>query len=210
MTMSFILPTSAHFPAVSPQLLHGFTKPQLPNGKSRTGPGRQFPRAQSDELEVERDLSRDRPRRNVVRTAESGKEVVERHLVHQVDDGYAHIPLALVAVEGIVEADRGIEKIARGNARRIVIVALGFRCRHLNQGGPELRCRTHKGERTPRRSVKAAAVEARFILFIRGKGSAIAKHLARRLAIESGRSRTVVARFKAITRGCARHLSTVI
>jgi hypothetical protein len=72
MTMSFILPTSPHFPAVSPQVLHGFTKLQLLNGKSRTRTGRQFPSAQSDKLEVERDLSRDRPRRNRVRTTEQG------------------------------------------------------------------------------------------------------------------------------------------
>ena len=63
---------------------------QSPNSQmEKGGPDRaaSFPQHNSDELEVERDLSCDRPRRNVVRTAESGKEVVERHLVHQVDDG---------------------------------------------------------------------------------------------------------------------------
>ena len=70
--MSSILPTSAHFPAVSPQVLHGFTKLQLLNRKSRTRTGRQFRSAQSAKLEVERDRSRDRPRRNLVPTAEKG------------------------------------------------------------------------------------------------------------------------------------------
>ena len=51
---------------------------------------------------VEADLSRHRARRNVVRSAEGRKEIVERLFIGQIDDRKRSAPLVPVAVEDIV------------------------------------------------------------------------------------------------------------
>ena len=50
-------------------------------------------------LEVETDLSRNCPRRNVVRAAEGGKEVVEREVIGQVNYLQACAPLVAIPAE---------------------------------------------------------------------------------------------------------------
>ena len=76
-------------------------------------------------LEMEAEGRGHGARRHVVRSAESGKEVVERLLVGQVDHGQAGAPLVLVAVEEIVVADGDVEQAARRDARRVVVVVFG-------------------------------------------------------------------------------------
>src|SRR5580704_12208132 len=66
------------------------------------------------------------PRRDEVRPAKGGKEVVKRHLIGNVLDSEAQRPAAaLLAVEQIVGSHPGIKEVARFNAVRIVVVILG-------------------------------------------------------------------------------------
>ena len=51
---------------------------------------------------METDLPRDRTRRDVVRPAERGEEVVENIVIRKVDDRDAGAPLVAVAMEEIV------------------------------------------------------------------------------------------------------------
>jgi len=75
-------------------------------------------------LEVEAQFDRIRPRGHKMRSAESGQEIVERHLVGQVDGRKSQAPLVTVAMEEVVVPNAGIEQVARVDARRIVIVIL--------------------------------------------------------------------------------------
>ena len=74
---------------------------------------------------MEAQLRRQRARRHVVRSAEGGKEVIERHLVGHVDGRKPQAPLVTVAVEQVVVAHRDVEQIARCDAGRIVVIILG-------------------------------------------------------------------------------------
>ncbi len=87
-------------------------------------------------LEVEAQFSRIRPRRHKMRSAERRQEIVERHLVGQVDSREPQAPLVAIAMEEVVIANAGIEQVARVDARRIVIVILGTWCRYLEPGRP--------------------------------------------------------------------------
>ena len=87
-------------------------------------------------LEVEAELRSVRPRRNKVRSAERGQEIVQRGLVCQVDDREAQAPLVVVAVEKVIIAHAGIEQVTRSDARRIVIVVLRSRSRYLESSRP--------------------------------------------------------------------------
>ena len=82
---------------------------------------------------MEADRRRDGARRNIVRSAEGRKEVVERLFVGQVDHRQTRAPLVLVAVEDIVVSDRDVEEIARRDARRIVVVVLRARRGNADQ-----------------------------------------------------------------------------
>ncbi len=73
-------------------------------------------------LEVEAQLRRIRSRRDEMRSAERGKEVVERGLVCQVDGGETQAPLVVVAVEEIVFAHAGVKQVARSNAGWIEVL----------------------------------------------------------------------------------------
>ena len=57
---------------------------------------------------MEADLPRDSTRRDVVRPAERGKEVVENVVVRKVDDRETGAPLVTVAVEEIVVSQGGL------------------------------------------------------------------------------------------------------
>ena len=78
-------------------------------------------------------------RRDVMRAAKGGQEVVERHLVRDVDDRKAQAPLIPVAVEKVVFAEGDVEEVARLYARRILIVIFRSRRRDLEQRRAELR-----------------------------------------------------------------------
>lgn len=54
---------------------------------------------------MEPDLARDSPRRDVMRTAERGRKVVQRRLVGEVNHRNARAPLIPVAVKQVIVAD---------------------------------------------------------------------------------------------------------
>src|SRR6202046_4006041 len=113
-------------------------------------------------LEVETDSASDRARRDVMRAAEGGKEVVEREVVGQVDHFHASAELVAVVmeVEDVIVANRQIEQVSRSDARWMTIVVLGVRPRHLNQRGTELRCEAGVRERGRGSSARGGAEEA--------------------------------------------------
>src|SRR5271165_1081367 len=76
-------------------------------------------------LEMKPDFCGQSSRRHVVSSAESGKEVVERHFVGQIDSGKSQAPLVTVAAEEVVFTHGDVEQISRRNARRVVIGAFG-------------------------------------------------------------------------------------
>lgn len=73
-------------------------------------------------LEVEGELNGFGSRRDEVRPAERGEEVVQGGLVRQVDDRQAQAPLIAVAVEQVVIAHAGVKQVAWSNAGWIVVL----------------------------------------------------------------------------------------
>jgi len=82
-------------------------------------------------LEVESDLSRKRTRRYVVRAAEGREEVVERVLVGDVDCSELETHLVLIAAEDVVVPDGNVEKATRRDPRRVLVIVLRIRLRHI-------------------------------------------------------------------------------
>ena len=78
-------------------------------------------------------------RSDVVRAAESRKEIVKHVVVRQVDDGQLRAPFVLVAVEQVVMAHGEIEEIPGCDARRVMVVILGVGRRHLYERGAKCR-----------------------------------------------------------------------
>jgi hypothetical protein len=64
-----------------------------------------------------------------VRSTEGGEEVIERHLVGDVDHGKAQTPLVTVTAEQVVVPDADIKQMTGSDPRRIAIVNLGSRGR---------------------------------------------------------------------------------
>src|SRR5581483_990873 len=89
--------------------------------------------------EVEPERAGHRAWRHVVRPAERGQEIVERHVVRQVDHFQPRAPLVFVAMEKIVVTDCDIEQVARLNPLRGVVVILGSRLRDLQKNRSETR-----------------------------------------------------------------------
>ena len=134
-------------------------------------------------LEVEAQLRRNRPRRDVVRPAECGEEVVERSLVRQVDDRNAQTPLMVVAVEQIVLAHAGIKQASRCDALRIVVVVFLASPRYADQRRSKLRrqastvlLQDRRRYRSCRRGPNALAGKSTLKLLIRGQGRS--RHIA--------------------------------
>src|SRR5260370_31051156 len=84
--------------------------------------------ADGSALEVEAYFSRQSTRCDIVRAAEGGEEVVQRVFVGDVYRCQAKAPLALVAVEEIVFAERYIEEIALGDPPPVLVLPLRARC----------------------------------------------------------------------------------
>jgi hypothetical protein len=82
-------------------------------------------------LEVESDLRRQCTRRNVVRAAEGGKKVVQSVLVCDVDGRELETHLVFISAEQVVMSDGNVEKAPRRNARRVLVVVLLVRLRHI-------------------------------------------------------------------------------
>jgi len=65
-----------------------------------------------------------------MRTAEGGEKVIKHVVVCQVDDSDLRAPFVPFTMKQVVMTDGEVEEIPGCNARRIVIVVLGVRCRH--------------------------------------------------------------------------------
>jgi hypothetical protein len=81
---------------------------------------------------VKPDFGGYRTRRNIVRAAKGRKEVVERKMVRKVDDGQSRTHFVFVSMEHVVMADRHVEKVARRDPWRLVVVVFGVWGRHLD------------------------------------------------------------------------------
>src|SRR6266481_609520 len=86
------------------------THPETPRGTKQLVP-RDLPSV-CVWLEMEGQLRRVRPRRDEVRSAKRGQEVVERGLVRQVDNRETDAPLVVVTMEKVIIAHTGIEQVA--------------------------------------------------------------------------------------------------
>ena len=95
-------------------------------------------------LEVESDFAGHGARGYVVRAAESREEVVERVLVGDVDAGEPEAPLYLSPLKRLSSPTRS-RKVARGDARRVVVVVLGVRGGDADEGRGVLRCGADAG-----------------------------------------------------------------
>src|ERR1700679_513793 len=84
-------------------------------------------------LEVEADLSRQSTRRNVMRAAEGGEEVVQSVFVGNVDACQTEAPFVFVAMEEVVLTDRSVEEVSVFNAGRIVVIVAGAGSRDGHQ-----------------------------------------------------------------------------
>jgi len=136
-------------------------------------------------LEVEPDLSRQRPRCHIMRPAERRQEVIQRRFVSQVDGGQLNAPLVLFTMEKIVIAQREIEKTPRLDALRIVIVVFGVRRRHADQCLSELRCKTRARQGLRAGCVHAIAGESglKFLVGRQGRAGYGVNQVDRRLPI---------------------------
>jgi hypothetical protein len=91
--------------------------------KLRWGAGMNAPTPHTPSAsEVEAEFYRFGARRNVVRAAKRGKEIIEHYFVRQVDDRETQAPLVAISVKQIVVADAGIEEVPRQHALRIVVI----------------------------------------------------------------------------------------
>ena len=79
------------------------------------------------------DGTRDRPRRDVVRSANGREEIVKRVLVRQIDDLQPGTPFVFVAMKQIVLTYSHIEKVPLRNPGRVVVVIFGSRRRYFHE-----------------------------------------------------------------------------
>ncbi len=86
----------------------------------------------SIKLEMEGDLSRERPRRHIVRSAERREKVIQRVLVRYVDAGQLQTPAVPVPFEQVVFANGSVEQASWSDSRRVLIVGSGARRRDSN------------------------------------------------------------------------------
>ena len=120
-------------------------------------------------LEVEANRSGDSARRYVVGSTEGRKEIVQCFLVGYIYDRQAQAHFVFVAMKNVVVADRSIEKIARCDAWRIVIVIFRTCRRNLDKVGPILRggAKAARANRTRGSGVDTAAEKSGLELLIR-------------------------------------------
>ena len=86
-----------------------------------------LPPASNFPLKIQRDLSRKRPRRYIMRAAEGGKKVVESILVGDIDGRHVEVNLVAISAEEVVLADGGVKQVAGCDARRVLVVVLRAR-----------------------------------------------------------------------------------
>ena len=71
-------------------------------------------------------------------SGEGRKKVIKRGLVGQIDYASLQAPFVPIAMEQVVVSNRQIEKTARRDPRRIMVVILGSRRRNAYPRGPKL------------------------------------------------------------------------
>ncbi len=86
-----------------------------------------------------------RARRNIMRSAERGKEIVECLFVRQIDNFQAGAPLIPVGIKQVVISQGDVEQVARLNSLRIVVVIFRPGQRHFDVYGFKP-CRIARGE----------------------------------------------------------------
>src|ERR1039458_206031 len=120
-------------------------------------------------LEMQTDCRGHRPRRDIMRSAEGRKEIVESLLVRQIDHRQSGAPLVLVAVKNVVVSHREVEETPRCDTGRVMVVVLRAGRRNLYERGPVLRCRAEAGrtDRSGLSRMHAPAVESRLELLSR-------------------------------------------
>src|ERR1035437_10175427 len=118
--------------------------------------------------EVEADGRGDGPRGHIVSSAEGGEEVIQGFLVGQIDHRQASAPFISIAVEDVVVADGGVEKVARGDTGWIVVGIIGTCGRDAEELRAVLRRRAKTGgaNGSRGRGVGAAAEESGLKLLV--------------------------------------------
>jgi hypothetical protein len=84
-------------------------------------------------LEIRRNAGGHGARSDVVRPAESRKEVIQRILVGNVNRRQIEIQLVAILTKDVLLADCNIEEVARRYARRVLVVIFGSRRRDAYQ-----------------------------------------------------------------------------
>lgn len=90
-------------------------------------------------LEVKSDFSRKRSRRDVMRAAERGKEVVQCDFVREVDRRELQAPFETITAKQVVLSHAQIEQIAWLYPHGIVVIILRSRRWYFDERGTELR-----------------------------------------------------------------------
>lgn len=134
-------------------------------------------------LKVEGEFRRQRSRRDEVRSAKGGEEVVKRRLVRHVHARHLETPLEAIATEEIVVSNRSVKEIPLLNAGRIFIVVAGARRRNPEPRGAILRRWAWRRQGSGRRGHDSSAGETRFKLLVGGQ----AAEVDRRLPVERSR-----------------------
>src|SRR5579864_1328441 len=118
--------------------------------------------------EVEPDLPGHRARRDVVRAAERGEEVVKSDLVHHIDGGDLEAPFIAVTVKQVIVARTQIKQAAGADALGVVVVIFSPGCRYSEVCGSQPGCIAHRKCRPCRAwsSKRAIASEASLKLLI--------------------------------------------
>ena len=120
-------------------------------------------------LEVEAEFSGQRARRDVMRAAERGQEIVEGFLVGYVDYREAQTPLVAVAVEKVVVSNGGVKQAPRVNAWRVVVIILRPGRGYFYQRRAELRREARKRQTYGGRGMNGSTVEPGLKLLIGGE-----------------------------------------
>ena len=79
----------------------------------------------SQQSKCKTDLSLETARRNEMRAAEGGQEIVKRLFVRQVDRRQPQRHPLVLGAKQVIRADAQVKQVARCDPRRVVIIVLG-------------------------------------------------------------------------------------
>ena len=129
-------------------------------------------------LKVKAEFRRQRTRRDIVRTAEGRKKVIECSLVRHIDPRHLQTPLEAIAIEEIVVTDRSVEQTPLLNAGGIMVIIAGARGRNPQQRRAVLRCQARRRQRRRWRCLEPSACQSCFELLVRGQAAKVHCRLA--------------------------------